>query len=197
VSGRVDLERGLLIWAANYPDTAAQVFEALAPEAFCAPGHRRIAAALAAQVQAGEFRPDALGEEVPEDDAAREALAEVLLAEADPPGEEVLAGAIQKLLTLVACGVDSTPSEHPPETLAEIEAPAPGAVALDKLRAELAERLDRGEMTADDPLYQEYLRLVEALHGRHGTPYYEGRRTAWSRHRGQEDRPPGRRPPGG
>jgi len=198
-AGRVRLERSLLAWAVNDPRIAAQVFDKLAPEAFRAPGHLPIARALAGQMAEGEFRPDALPALVGEDVTAREVLAELLLADWEPPTDEELATALQKLVTLVSCGVDVVRWECPAERVKEVKPPETTAAALEKVRAEVMERMDRGEITREDPLYQEYLRLVEMLHGRKGTIYYEARRmtsTAADRRTGSR-RQGARRRPGG
>ncbi|MCX7597969.1 MAG: DNA primase [Armatimonadetes bacterium] len=174
--GRVRLERSLLASALNYPDVAAEIFDRLTPQAFSGPGHRRIAEALAGQVAEGEFRPDDLPALVGEDVTAREVLAELLLSEWKEPTEEELAAALHKMVTLVSCGVEVVRWEQAAERVSEVQPPEEAAGELEKVRAEVMARLDRGEITREDPLYQEYLRLVEMLHGRKGTLYYEGRR---------------------
>lgn len=187
-AGRVRLERCLLAWAVKDPAVAAEVFERVTPEAFCAPGHRPIAEALAGQVAEGEFRPDHLPMTVGEDVGTREVLAEILLADPQPPTEEELATALQRLVTLVSCGVDAVRWEQPAGHVSEVEPPEEITGSLEKVRAEIMARVDKGEITREDPLYQEYLRLVERLHGRRGTLYYEPRRNV----SGVSGRPAGR-----
>lgn len=175
-ASRVLLERSLLGWSVNDPGVAAQVFARLTPQAFCAPGHGPIAEALARQLTDGEFRPDDLPALVGEDLTAREVLAELLLGDWELPSEEVLAASLQKLVTLVTCGVEVVLWEGTAERVGDVQPPEETPGELEKVRAEVMARLDRGEITREDPLYQEYLRLAEMLHGRKGTLYYDGRR---------------------
>lgn len=173
--GRLRLERLLLSWAAAFPELADRVMRELGVQCFCCPGHQPIAAALARQVAAEEFRPDALAEAVSEDEEAQAVLAELLLADTQAPDEEELAAAVQKLRTLHRCGVAALPWERALEG-EEDEGGEEPAAELEKVRREVMERLDRGEITPEDPLYQQYRRLVERVHGRGGVGFYQDRR---------------------
>ncbi|MCD6350503.1 MAG: toprim domain-containing protein, partial [Armatimonadetes bacterium] len=176
--GRVRLEKSLLAWAVSSEELAGRVFGELGPECFCAPGHGEIASALAEQVERGEFKPDELPAYV-SDEMAQALLAELLLQDTPKPETEELTAAVQKLRVLHAAGLQALPWEHVLDgTDAEEEAPLPEgpAAELERLRREVVERLDRGEISPEDPLYQRYLRLVERVHGRGGVSFYEDRR---------------------
>lgn len=172
--GRQRLERTLLEWAVLSEDIAERIMGEVGPEYFCAPGHRAIAAAVWRQVVEGEFAPDCLPDEVGSDELTQTVVAEILLKDAAPPTEEELAAAVRRLHTWQVCGTEELRWEQTavasPEELGEAD-----EAELEELRQEITQRIDRGEITPDDPLYQKYLRLVERLHGRGGVDYYEAR----------------------
>jgi len=159
-----------------FPELAVRVMGELGAECFCCPGHQPIAAALAQQVAAQEFRPEALAEAASEDEETQAVLAELLLSDTEAPDEEELMAAVQKLRTLHQCGVAALPWERALEGEEEDEGNEEPAAELEKVRRELMERLDRGEITPEDPLYQQYRRLVERVHGRGGVGFYQDRR---------------------
>jgi DNA primase len=172
-AGRLRLERTLLSWALTDPALASRVVGELGVGVFCDPAHRAVAEAVARQLQRGEFKPDALPHEVGEDPGCREVLAELLLADPALPTEEEFVGALQKLRMLHLCGAAALRWEQAVAEASTDELPVSRPVDVERLRRQIAELLDRGEITAQDPLYQEYCRLVAWLHGRRGSGFYE------------------------
>ncbi len=174
--GRMRLERLLLSWAVSRLDLAKRILGELGPECFCCGGHGRVARALAAQLSLGKLCPDELMEEVSDVPQAEEVVAELLLAEPDEPEEEELAASIQKLRMLETCGVAAVRWERLPEGELKGSENEPAA-ELERLRREVTERLDQGDIGPEDPLYQRYCQLVELVHGRGGMEFYEDRRS--------------------
>jgi DNA primase len=175
--GRLLNERTVLKWAVNDPEAAAEIFSVVEPDAFCCRGHRPIAEALASQVEAEEFRPDDLPALAGEDAEVRDVVATILLQDVFEAEREEFASSLQKILLLARCGIGDLRWEPSTRDVDDIRVPEAG-VDLEALRREIIARLDRGEISADDPLYQEYRRVSELLHGRHGTEYYRERRVS-------------------
>jgi DNA primase len=177
-SGRLLNERTVLKWAVNDPAAAAEIFAYVAPDDFCSRGHRIIAEALAQQIESETFRPDDLPAAAGDDAEAADVVATILLQDVFEAEREELASSLQKIRVLERCGVDNLRWEPSTSDVDDIHVPD-GDVGLEELRREIIARLDSGEqIPADDPRYQEYRRLTELLHGRHGTEYYRERRVS-------------------
>ncbi len=171
--GRMRLERSLLAWALSSETLAREIFGELTEEHFGHPAHRRIAEALREQLALGEFRPDELAAAVEGDEEAQAVLAELLLSDEEPPEVEELEMSVDKLKVLQRCGVDILRWEASVDDAAEAVDECGLEAELAKLEQAVKEKLDRGELSAEDPLYRRYLYLRQRVHGTGQSGYYE------------------------
>jgi DNA primase catalytic core len=175
--GRQRLERSLLEWAVSDVDLAAYIMGQLTPECFCSPGYATVARGIAEQVASGEFRPHELVDKVAHDAQAQGVLAELLLSDTEAPEDEELVASVQKLRALQTCGIPAMRWEAALGAGGDDNEEGEELGALEALRRDVMQKLDEGEITSDDPLYQQYLRLSQRVHGRGGVEFYEDRRT--------------------
>jgi hypothetical protein len=179
-SGRMLLERTVLKWAVNDPAAAAEVFSFVEPAAFCTPGCRLIAEALVRQVEAGDTSPDRLAEEVAADTEAAEVIATILAEKPFEADKIEFAESIYAILAGARADTETLRWNPAPTSIDDLQPPE-SKDDVEALRAAITARLDAGEeISADDPRYQEYRRIMEARHGRHGTEYYGERRVSTS-----------------
>ncbi len=172
---REEVERELLSLALQDQTVGQQIVEVLETEDLADPRHQRLWIALREHLAAGgEFAPHQVIDSLEEVEGTRARGVELLLTDTEMEDtQEVIAAAAAKLRKH-RLGAGLREKYVVPE-----ESPIPQDMATDEdfqaLQQRISERINRGELSHDDPDYLRYQRLVASFHGKGSADFIDAR----------------------